>query len=91
MTLRDQFAAAALQGYCSHPDAGAWSHEHTALAAYQQADAMIAEREKNLSENTQSIKQALVDAINARHSGINPSVNLSAEHLIQQLITGVPF
>ena len=50
ISLRDQFAAAALQGYCSQPDAGAWSHEHTATAAYQQADAMLAERDKASGE-----------------------------------------
>ena len=47
MTLRDYFAAAAMQGYCSSEkwrvDANA---ERTARAAYTMADAMIAEKEK---------------------------------------------
>lgn len=44
--LRDQFALAAMQAFCSLPDNIDWSHEQTAAAAYQQADAMLAERDK---------------------------------------------
>ena len=47
MSLRDKFAMAALQGFCSMESNVDWSYEHTAAAAYQQADAMLAEREKN--------------------------------------------
>jgi len=47
MTLRDYFAAKALQGYCSDPD---WRIDmdfiDTAHAAYSVADAMLKEREK---------------------------------------------
>jgi hypothetical protein len=45
MTLRDYFAAKAMQAYCSDPD---WriemSLEETAYAAYKQADAMLKAR-----------------------------------------------
>ena len=47
MTLRDYFAAKAMQGLLSDPD---WRQEmdfdDTALAAYKMADAMLAAREK---------------------------------------------
>jgi hypothetical protein len=47
MTLRDYFAAKAMQGYCSDPD---WRQDmtptDTAFAAYTQADAMMVAREK---------------------------------------------
>ena len=46
MTLRDYFAAKAMQGYCSDPD---WRQDmvfiDTAYAAYEQADAMLKARE----------------------------------------------
>jgi hypothetical protein len=45
MTLRDYFAAKAMQGYCSDPD---WRQDmtptDTAFAAYTQADAMMKAR-----------------------------------------------
>lgn len=42
MTLRDYFAAKAMQGFCAHPSAGIeWSSLEIARAAYAQADAMI--------------------------------------------------
>ena len=47
MTLRDYFAAKAMQGYCSDP---VWrkntDQSATALCAYGMADAMLAERDK---------------------------------------------
>lgn len=50
MTLRDYFAASALQGILAHPNgiAGLWglAAEH----AYKAADAMLAERKKGESE-----------------------------------------
>jgi hypothetical protein len=52
MTLRDYFAAAALQGMlaCSSEDQISnpmdWNHGHFAEAAYMQADAMLKQREK---------------------------------------------
>ena len=46
MTLRDYFAAKAMQAFCSDPD---WRQDmlpdETALAAYKQADAMLKARE----------------------------------------------
>ena len=48
MTLRDYFAAKAMQGYCSDPY---WrldmDFSDTAYAAYKQADAMLKARETN--------------------------------------------
>lgn len=46
MLLRDYFAAKAMQGLASNPDWGSWNCEKTAAAAYQYADAMLAERAK---------------------------------------------
>ena len=47
MTLRDYFAAKAMQGYSSDPD---WRQDmtptDTAFAAYKQADAMLKAREQ---------------------------------------------
>ena len=46
ITMRDYFAAKAMQGYCSDPD---WRQDmtptDTAFAAYTQADAMMKARE----------------------------------------------
>ena len=51
MTLRDYFAAKAMQGFCvstvdDSPIAG-WNFNYFAEYAYKAADAMLAEREKN--------------------------------------------
>jgi len=43
-TLRDYFAAAALQGMLAE-DAGAYAFEHLATACYEMADAMLKARE----------------------------------------------
>ena len=45
MTLRDYFAAAALQGILSSPDGGPDDWQRVADAAYYAADAMLAARE----------------------------------------------
>lgn len=47
MTLRDYFAAAALQGICANPrdDYSATTREDKAQESYRQADAMIQARE----------------------------------------------
>lgn len=89
MDLRDQFAIAAMQGQV----ANGWMKDQKNIAevAYQQADAMIAEREKDDVETKDQIKQMLVDAINERHPGLNPSTVCTAEHLIFNLTTGLPF
>lgn len=89
--LRDYFAAAAMQAASSLPESIDWSHEQIAKGAYEQADAMIAEREKGSVESADQIKQMLVSKINELHPGICPSLNLSAEQLIFQLATGKPF
>ena len=46
MTLRDYFAAAALQGILSSPDGGPDVWQSVADAAYYAADAMLAARER---------------------------------------------
>ena len=45
MSLRDYFAAAAMQGMVAQPESGGWPAEGIAKAAYQQADAMLKARE----------------------------------------------
>jgi len=46
MTLRDYFAAKAMQGYCSDPDYKKdCGQEDTAISAYKMADAMLKARE----------------------------------------------
>ena len=45
MTLRDYFAAKAMQGLCAHPEMGHNPYVKIAEAAYHQADAMLAARE----------------------------------------------
>ena len=44
MTLRDYFAAKAMQGYCVDPEMPSFSE--VAHFAYQMADAMLLERDK---------------------------------------------
>jgi hypothetical protein len=46
MTLRDYFAAAAMQGILSSPDGGPNDWQRMADAAYYAADAMLAARER---------------------------------------------
>lgn len=45
MTLRDYFAAAAMQGWCSMTQSSDWTEEELARDAYVIADAMLAARE----------------------------------------------
>jgi hypothetical protein len=45
MTLRDYFAAKAMQGICSHPDTWGESVDGIARKAYALADAMLKARE----------------------------------------------
>ena len=45
-TLRDKFAMAALAGMHSRAAFDEWEHVNFAFAAYQSADAMMAERQK---------------------------------------------
>ena len=44
--LRDDFAAAALQGYLAAGNTGGWTQEMQAQRSYLYADAMIKERDK---------------------------------------------
>jgi len=46
MSLRDYFAGQALAGMSAHPNIGEVSSEKLAHWAYDQADAMLAERRK---------------------------------------------
>lgn len=46
MTLRDYFAAKAMQGVYANPELSGLTAEHTATWAYAGADAMLAERNK---------------------------------------------
>ena len=43
LTLRDYFAAKAMQAYLTAPDTG-WEFDEVASAAYEMADAMLKER-----------------------------------------------
>ena len=45
MTLRDYFAAKAMQGLQSNIGTNKWSHEKYAIQSYQIADAMLKQRE----------------------------------------------
>ncbi|UJA04203.1 hypothetical protein F9230_07510 [Acinetobacter johnsonii] len=92
MDLRDQFAIAALQGLLANSGMNTGNADFViAEATYRFADAMIAEREKDDVETKDKIKQMLVDAINEKHPGLNPSTVCTAEHLIFNLTTGLPF
>ena len=46
LTLRDYFAAKAMQGFCAHGGSGPITQQALAEFAYQLADAMLAERER---------------------------------------------
>ena len=86
MDLRDQFAIAALPKLM-----GNLPTKDAAIEAYKMADLMIVEREKDDVETKDQIKQMLVDAINEKHPGLTPSTVCTAEHLIFNLTTGLPF
>lgn len=45
VTLRDQFAIAALTGFCANPELRHWDFKAAAVAARKQADAMMKARE----------------------------------------------
>ncbi len=46
MTLRDYFAARAMQSYLSGDDRGSFSYDEWARASYQMADAMLKARQQ---------------------------------------------
>lgn len=85
--LRLKIAIAAMQGlmnvHLSDEDRAAW--------AFRQADAMISECEADLVESTFSIKKELVKAIKEEHPDLLTSELSSADILIHQLKTGLPF
>jgi hypothetical protein len=45
MTLRDYFAAKAMQGFCASPTGMEWANSRLAAEAYDLADAMLKARE----------------------------------------------
>lgn len=85
MDLRDQFAIAAMQGQV----ANGWMKDQKNIAevAYLQADAMIAEREKDSVDSVTDAKAQLVRAIELEHN-ITVSVHLCIVHLIHCLRFG---
>lgn len=103
--LRDLFANSAMQGMIASISnqyeldrLRSWANQNgqtlsqfIANDAYKQADAMIEEREKGSVETVDSTKQKLIDAINRKHDGLNPTMKESVDHLIFQLETGLPF
>ena len=52
MTLRDYFAAKAMQGFCSGSFWGEANNDECAVAAYEIADAMLKAREVKMKTNT---------------------------------------
>ena len=46
MTLRDYFAAKAMQGFCAADDTGEWSPSFMADSSYKIADAMLKARDQ---------------------------------------------
>lgn len=88
MDLRDYFATAAMQGFISAD----WKDRTIiAEAAYNQADAMIAEREKGTVESVDAMKQRLVIAIIHKYPDLKASIHEAADHLIYKLETGLPY
>ncbi|MBL8320778.1 MAG: hypothetical protein JNJ93_00780, partial [Acinetobacter sp.] len=79
MDLRDQFAIAAMQAALGQiAELGPEPMKLVAAEAYEMADAMIAEREKDDVETKDQIKQMLVEAIKENHPGLNTAVFLPA-------------
>lgn len=89
MDLRDYFATAAMQGLISAD--GCEDRKIIAELAYNQADSMIAEREKGTNESVDAMKQKLIEAIQRKHCGLHPNMYMAVDHLIFQLETGLPF
>lgn len=86
--LRDQFAMAAIQGFCANENQIDWEPEKMAEWAYKQADAMVAEREKGSVDSVYSVKQELIKAIKEQHDIDVSNLHLTAGHLIFILRTG---
>ena len=87
--LRDQFAMAAIQGFCANENQIDWEPEKMAEWAYKQADAMVAEREKGSVDSVYSVKQELIKAIKEQHGlDVSNLHFLTTGHLIFILRTG---
>ncbi|HGW3827322.1 TPA: hypothetical protein ACNICD_003111 [Acinetobacter baumannii] len=105
MDLRDYFATAAMQGMLATISNQSeldrlrgWAKQNgqtlgqfIASDSYKQADAMIAEREKDTVESVDATKQKLIEAIERKHSNLHPNMHMTVDHLIFQLETGMPF
>jgi hypothetical protein len=50
MTLRDYFAAKAMQGICAHPETWGCTIEEVGVKAYKQADVMLEARKGGKNE-----------------------------------------
>ena len=85
MDLRDQFAIAAMQGQVANGRMK--DQKNIAEVAYLQADAMIAEREKDSVDSVTDAKAQLVRAIELEHN-ITVSEHLCIVHLIHCLRFG---
>lgn len=88
MDLRDQIAIAAMQGFISVE----WKdRQRISESAYEQADAMIAEREKGSVDNLTDAKAQLIRAIELEHEihvHSHSIEHLCIKHLIHYLRTG---
>ena len=85
MDLRDQFAIAAMQGQVANGRMK--DQKNIAEVAYLQADAMIAEREKDSVDSVTDAKAQLIRAIELEHN-ITVSEHLCIVHLIHCLRFG---
>jgi len=59
MNDRDEFAKAAMQGICASSPTADWTNPRIAKEAYDMADAMIAERDKEDPAEYQKRRQGL--------------------------------
>lgn len=84
--LRDKFAIAAMQGLLS--TGRVKDRESVASAAYEQADAMIAERESGSVDSVHSIKIELIEAIKEQHGMEIGELPLTGSHLVSILKSG---
>jgi hypothetical protein len=64
LSLRDYFAAKAMQGFAADPNCDATA-ENMAEAAYRWADAMLAEREKQVQNGAADLKSAALACLDA--------------------------
>ena len=79
MTLRDYFAAKAMQGYTSRTESDEWSFDEIAWAAHQQADAMLKARNQegghaDITEHAAAPE--LITELKAAHQIIRNALNI---------------